>query len=87
MGVLLRREAFFWRVAPANPVELALTFWVRITGNYCRIVFFNILNTSAVSSINLGSRLIFASCVIHLPLVCPTDVVRVNNVVATSPLS
>ena len=35
-------------------------------------------NASAVSSINLGSILIFASCVIHLPLVCPTDVVRVK---------
>ena len=37
-----------------------------------------ILNTSAVSSINLGSIPIFASCVIHRPFVCPTDKVRVN---------
>ena len=38
----------------------------------------NLLSTSAVSSINIGSILIFASCVIHRPLVCPTDVVKGN---------
>ena len=37
-----------------------------------------ILNTSAVSWVSIGSILIFASCVIHLPLVCRTDVVTVN---------
>ena len=31
-----------------------------------------------MSWINLGSILLFASCVMHRPLVCPTDVVRVN---------
>ena len=31
-----------------------------------------------MSSINLGSILIFASCVIHLPLVWPADDVRVK---------
>ena len=31
-----------------------------------------------MSSINLGSILISASCMIHLPLVCHTDVVRVS---------
>ena len=36
------------------------------------------INTSAVSSIILGSMLIFASCVIHRPLFFPTVVVRVN---------
>ena len=52
-------------------------------------VLFNFLNTSIVTSINLGSILIFASCVIHRPLVfmdvlyfehmTRMDVVRVNN--------
>ena len=35
-------------------------------------------NTSALSSTNLGSTLTLASRVIHLPLVCSTDDVRVN---------
>ena len=37
-----------------------------------------IINTSAVNSIYLGSILIFASCVIHRPLVFPTGNVRVG---------
>ena len=39
-------------------------------------IFFSIfLSMSAVSSINLGPIVIFASCVIHWPLICPTNVV------------
>ena len=33
-----------------------------------------LVTTSDVSSISLGSIVVFASCVIHLPVVCPTDV-------------
>ena len=40
---------------------------------YRLLFYIIIMNTSAVSSINLGSIFIFASCVIHRPLVI-TDV-------------
>ena len=44
----------------------------------------NLLNASAVSSINSVSILFFVSCVIHLPLVCPTDVVHGRKIAITA---